>query len=152
MRRILLAFAILTGLILSSVSLTAQRATRPAQRNTRIVQSAVQQELQRNIIVRDAVRARLPEGMNLNAAAGGFRRLELFVATVGASTNLGISFFELKRRIVNDGMTLGQAIQDIRPTSKYWTEARRAEDDAAAMIHRDDVIVDGERDHLRRSI
>ena len=101
MRRILLAFAILTGLILSSVSLTAQRATRPAQRNTRIVQSAVQQELQRNIIVRDAVRARLPEGTNLNAAASGFRRLELFVATVGASTNLGISFFELKRRIVN---------------------------------------------------
>jgi hypothetical protein len=140
MRRSLLAFAILTGLILSSVALTAQRATGPAQRKPRVVQSAVQQELQRNTIVRDVVRVRLPEGTNLNAAAGGFRRLELFVATVHASSNLGISFFELKRRIVNDGMTLGQAIQDIRPTSRYWTEARRAEEDAAVTIRTSDAV------------
>jgi hypothetical protein len=134
MRRLLLALAVLTGMVLSSVPLNAQRATRPSQPKPRVVQSAVQKDLQRNTIVRDAVRARLPQGTDLNAAAGGFRRLELFVATVNASGNLGISFFELKRRIVNDGMTLGQAIQDIRPASKYWSEARRAEDDAAATI------------------
>ena len=141
MRRLLLAFAVLAGVILSVVPVAAQRATKPTQSRPRVVaQSAVQQELQRNAIVRETVRARLPESTNLNAAAGGFRRLELFVATVNASSNLGISFFELKRRIVNDGMTLGQAIQDIRPASKYWTEARRAEEDAASTIRTSESV------------
>jgi hypothetical protein len=135
MRRLLLAFAVLAALMLTSVPLFAQRSAKAAQsKPPRVVQSAVQRDLQRNAILSDAVSVRLPEGTNLNLAAGGFRRLELFVATVNASNNLGISFFELKRRIVNDGMTLGQAIQDIRPTSKYWSEARRAEEDAAATI------------------
>jgi len=75
------------------------------------------------------------------AAASGFRRLELFVATVHASNTLAIPFFELKRRIVRDGMTLGQAIQDIRPTSHYWIEARRAEDDAAETIRLSEAVV-----------
>jgi len=134
MRRLLLAFAVLAALMLTSVPVFAQRSTKAAQPKPRVVQSAVQRDLQRNEILSDAVRVRLPEGTNLNVAAGGFRRLELFVATVNASNNLGIPFFELKRRIVNDGMTLGQAIQDIRPTSRYWSEARRAEEDAAATI------------------
>jgi len=140
MRRLLLAFVVLAGVILSVGPVVAQRATRTTQPKPRVTQTAVQQELQRNAIVREAVRVRLPDGTNLNTAAGGFRRLELFVATVNASSNLGISFFELKRRIVNDGMTLGQAIQDIRPASKYWTEARRAEEDAAATIRTSESV------------
>jgi len=141
MRRLLLSFAVLAGVISSVVPVTAQRASKPTQSRPRAVtQSLVQQELQRNAIVRETVRTRLPEGSNLNAAAGGFRRLELFVATVNASSNLGLSFFELKRRIVNDGMTLGQAIQDMRPASKYWTEARRAEEDAAATIRTSESV------------
>jgi len=140
MRRLLLASAVLGGVISSAVPVAAQRATRTPQPKPRVTQSVVQQELQRNAIVREVVRVRLPEGANLNSAAGGFRRLELFVATVNASSNLGISFSELKRRIVNDGMTLGQAIQDIRPTSKYWTEARRAEEDAAATIRTSESV------------
>jgi hypothetical protein len=140
MRRLLLAFAVLAGVTLTVVPVAAQRVNRTAQSKPRVSQSVVQQELQRNAIVREVVRVRLPEGTNLNVAAGGFRRLELFVATVNASSNLGISFSELKRRIVNDGMTLGQAIQDIRPTSKYWTEARRAEEDAAATIRTSESV------------
>ncbi len=140
MRRLLLALAILAGMFLSSVPLIAQRATRVPQPKPRVTQSAVQRDLQRNMIVREAVRVRLPQGTDLNAAAGGFRRLELFVATVNASGNLAIAFSELKRRIVNDGMTLGQAIQDIRPTSRYWSEARRAEDDAGATIRTSESV------------
>ena len=141
MRRLLLAFAVGAGVITSVVPVGAQRATKTTQPKSRVIsQSPVQQELQRNAIVREAVRARLPEATNLNAAASGFRRLELFVATVNASSNLGMSFFELKRRIVNDGMTLGQAIQDIRPSSKYWTEARRAEEDAASTIRTSESV------------
>jgi hypothetical protein len=134
MRRSLLAFAIVLAFVLSSVSLTAQRSAKATQPKARVVQTAVQQDLQRNETLRETLRARLPEGTNPVTAAGGFRRLELFVATVAASSNLGLAFSELKRRIVNDGMTLGQAIQDIRPTSKYWDEARRAEEEAASTI------------------
>jgi len=92
-------------------------------------------------VLADGLRGRLPRGADLNAAAGGFRRLELFVATVHASNNLDIPFSELKRRIVNDGMTLGQALQDIRPKSRYWAEARRAEDDAAAAIRTSESLI-----------
>lgn len=138
MRRLLLAIA--AGIVLSAVTVSAQRAAKPAPAKPRVTMSAVQQDLQRNAILRETLRTRLPEGTNLVAAAGGFRRLELFVATLSASNNLGIPFFELKRRIVNDGMTLGQAIQDIRPSSKYWSEARRAEEDAAAAIRTSESV------------
>ena len=141
MRRLLLAPAVVAGVILSSVPVIGQRAgTRAGQPKPRMTHSAVQQDLQRNAIVREAVRVRLSEGTDVGAAAGGFRRLELFVATVNASSNLAIPFSELKRRIVGDGMTLGQAIQDIRPASKYWSEARRAEDDAAATIRTSEAV------------
>lgn len=140
MRRLFLAFAILAGLILSSTPLAAQRAAKPASPKPRAALSAVQRDLQRNEVLRETMRGRLPESTNPVAAAGGFRRLELFVATVAASSNLGIPFAELKRRIVNDGMTLGQAIQDIRPASKYWSEARRAEEDAAAAIRTSESV------------
>ena len=86
------------------------------------------------------IRARL-HGTDAFAVSSGFRRLELFVATVHASNTLAIPFFDLKRRIVGDGMTLGQAIQDIRPTSRYWVEARRAEDDAAEAIRLSETVI-----------
>jgi len=38
-------------------------------------------------------------------------------------------------------MTLGQALQDIRPKSRYWAEARRAEDDAAAAIRTSESLI-----------
>ena len=61
MRRVFLAFAILAGLILSSVAVAAQRVNKTAVTRPRIAQSAVQQDLQRNAIVREAVRVRLPQ-------------------------------------------------------------------------------------------
>jgi hypothetical protein len=148
MQRSLLAFAIAAAILLTTVPVIAgQRAsgptkTSPARRpSVRVALSPAQQALYRNIVLTDTLRVRLPQGTDLHAAAGGFRRLELFVATVHASNNLDVPFFELKRRIVNDGMTLGQAIQDIRPKSRYWTEARRAEDDAAAMIRTSEAVI-----------
>lgn len=140
MRRLFLAFAIAAGIVMAAVPLSGQRATRAAQPKPRIARSAVQQDLQRNAILRETLRVRLPQGTDLVAAAGGFRRLELFVATVSASNSLAMPFFELKRRIVNDGMTLGQAIQDMRPASRYWSEARRAEEDAAATIRTSESV------------
>jgi hypothetical protein len=148
MQRARLAFAVAAAIVMTTMPVAAaQPATggsRPkvARRSTaRAVLSSVQQELQGNTVLSNTVRARLPQGADVTAAASGFRRLELFVATVEASNNLAVPFSELKRRIVGDGMTLGQAIQDMRPKSRYWSEARRAEDDAAAMIRTSEAVV-----------
>jgi hypothetical protein len=147
MQRSLLAFAIAAAILAMGATVsTRQRVSSPGKTSTthraaaRPTPTPVQKELQGNLVLADGLRGRLPQGTDLNAAAGGFRRLELFVATVHASNNLDIPFSELKRRIVNDGMTLGQAIQDIRPKSRYWAEARRAEDDAAAAIRTSESV------------
>ncbi len=146
MQRSILAFAIAAAILAMGAPVaTGQRAAAPARpvapkRVVRPVPSPVQKELQRNLVLADGLRNRLPAGTDLNAAAGGFRRLELFVATVHASNNMEIPFSELKRRIVNDGMTLGQAIQDGRPRSRYGAEAPRAEDEAAAAIRTSESV------------
>lgn len=148
MQRTLLAFAIAAGILAMGVSVsTGQQAAVP----TRSIQprrpadkpapSTVQKDLLRNEVLANTLRAKLPEGTDLNAAAAGFRRLELFVATVHASINVDVPFYQLKRRIVNDGMTLGQAIQDMLPKSRYWDEARRAEDEAAAAIRTSESLI-----------
>ena len=114
--------------------------SRPEGASYQAVPSPVQKGTAAKSRAADGLRNRLPAGTDLNAAAGGFRRLELFVATVHASNNIEIPFSELKRRIVNDGMTLGQAIQDLRPKSRYWAEAQRAEDEAAAAIRTSESV------------
>jgi hypothetical protein len=147
MQRSLLAFAMAAAILVMGTTVSTGQRTigptkaAPARRlAAKATPTPVQKELQRNLVLADGLRGRLPRGTDLNAAATGFRRLELFVATVHASNNLDIPFSELKRRIVNDGMTLGQALQDIRPKSRYWDEARRAEDDAAAAIRTSESV------------
>lgn len=146
MQRSILAFAIAAAILAMGAPVaTGQHAAGSARtvapkRAAKPAPSPVQKELQRNLVLADGLRNRLPAGTDLNAAAAGFRRLELFVAAVHASNNVEIPFFELKRRIVNDGMTLGQAIQDVRPKSRYWAEAHRAEDEAAAAIRTSESV------------
>ena len=76
--------------------------------------SPVQQKLQRNTNLAAKLQSRLPPGTDLMRASAGFRNLGQFVATVNASHNHGLSFVELKRRIVVQGMSLGQASHDMR--------------------------------------
>jgi hypothetical protein len=95
----------------------------------------VQQKLQRNTNLASKLQSRLPAGTNVSAAASGFRNLGQFVAAVNVSNNLRIPFAQLKNRMVDRGMSLGQAIQDVRPkTGDSPTVARRAETDADVMI------------------
>ena len=97
--------------------------------------SPAQQKLQRNTNLASKLQSRLPAGTDLMAASAGFRNLGQFVAAVNVSNNLGIPFSELKTRMVTDGMSLGQAIQDARPsTTDTTTIVRRAETDADAII------------------
>ena len=76
--------------------------------------SPVQQKLQRNTNLAAKLQGRLPAGTDLMTAASGFRNLGEFVSTVNASHNHGLSFVELKQRIVVQGMSLGQASKDLR--------------------------------------
>lgn len=99
----------------------------------------VQQKLQRNTNLASKLQSRLPAGTDLQLAAAGFRNLGQFVAAVNVSNNLGIPFTELKTRMVDQGMSLGQAIQDARPTTTDTTTVvRRAETDADDLIRSTD--------------
>ena len=57
-------------------------------------------------------------------AAKGFKNFGQFNAAVNVSHNLGISFTELKTRMVDRHMSLGQAIQDVRPNTDAATIQR----------------------------
>lgn len=97
--------------------------------------SPAQQKLQRNTNLASKLQSRLPAGTDLTLASAGFRNLGQFVAAVNVSNNLGIPFWQLKTRMVDRGMSLGQAIQDARPrTTDTIVVARRAETDADVLI------------------
>jgi hypothetical protein len=95
----------------------------------------VQQKLQRNTNLASKLEGRLPAGTDLMKAAEGFRNLGQFVAAVNVSNNLGLSFTDLKTRMVTDGMSLGQAIKAERgDLADTTTAVRRAETEANQMI------------------
>jgi hypothetical protein len=98
--------------------------------------SPVQQILRRDPLLAAMVSGRLPVGTNLMTVSAGFRDVGQFVGAVNASRNLGIPFHQLKRRMVYDGMSLGLAIQDMRPKSNYRSAARQAEVEASVIVGR----------------
>jgi hypothetical protein len=125
-------------------TVTTTKAAKPAKTTTTTTTttvgsttalSPVQLKLQKNTNLASKLQSRLPLRTNLTLAASGFRNLGQFVAAVNVSNNLGISFAELKTRMVDQGMSLGQAIQDVRPrTTDTTVVARRAESDADLLI------------------
>lgn len=97
--------------------------------------TAVQQKLKQNTNLAAKVASRLPAGTDVIAAAAGFKNLGQFVAAANVSNNLQISFADLKAKMVTGGMSLGQAIQAVRPlTASPTIEVQRAEYDARGMI------------------
>ena len=94
----------------------------------------VQQKLQKNTNLAAKLTSRLPAGTDLMLASAGFRNLGQFVAAVNVSNNLKIPFTELKTKMVTDGLSLGQAIQSLKPTASSTIESQRAEYDAKGMI------------------
>lgn len=106
---------------------------------TTLTLTPVQQKLQKNTNLADKLQSRLPAGTNLLTAADGFRNLGQFVAAVNVSNNLDIPFTTLKTRMVDDGMSLGQAIQSVRSDVNVTTEVRRAETDATRIISETDT-------------
>jgi hypothetical protein len=156
MERSMLAFAISAAVVLTTeTSYATQSAgggktvptprdrpasaasTRTTGKNTKTPEpSAVQQALRSDPLLAAMVSGRLPVGTNLMVVAAGFRDITQFVGAVNASKNLGIPFHHLKRRMVNDGMSLGLAIQDMLPRSDYRSATRQAEKEASAIVGR----------------
>jgi hypothetical protein len=101
---------------------------------TAVTLTPVQQKLQKNTNLANKLQGRLPAGTDLMTASSGFRNLGQFVAAVNVSNNLGIPFAQLKTRMVDDGMSLGQSIQALKPTANSTVEAGRAEHDADVLI------------------
>jgi hypothetical protein len=96
--------------------------------------SPVQAKLEKNTNLANKLQNRLPPGTDLMLAAADFRNLGQFVAAVNVSNNLGIPFADLKTRMVDDGMSLGQAIKAERSDVDANVIARQAETDANLMI------------------
>jgi hypothetical protein len=95
----------------------------------------VQMKLQGHTNLASRLQSRLPAGTNLTTASAGFRNLGQFVGAVNVCHNLGIPFAELKTRMVERHMSLGQVIQDARPTAIHSTTiASQAESDADLEI------------------
>jgi hypothetical protein len=113
---------------------TAVATTPAATTTTTVALTPVQEKLTKNTNLAAKLTSRLPDGTDLMAASAGFRNLGQFVAAVNVSNNLGLSFTQLKTKMVTDGMSLGQAIQALRPLTSATIEAQRAEYDARGMI------------------
>jgi hypothetical protein len=123
----------------SKTSKTTKTSSTSVAPSTSTTLTPVQQKLQRNTNLAGKLQSRLPAGTDLQAAAAGFRNLGQFVAAVNVSNNLGIPFSALKTRMVDQGMSLGQAIQDARPqTTNTTVVARRAESEADDLIRTTD--------------
>ena len=61
------------------------------------------------------ITAMLPTGMTLDQAAAGFRNQGQFIAALNASKNQGIAFGDLQKAMTVDGLSLGQAVRQLRP-------------------------------------
>ena len=123
-----------TASVSASASASTTTAT-PAGTGTQpVVLTPVQQKLQKNTNLASKLQSRLPAGTDLMKASAGFKNLGQFVAAVNVSNNLGIPFRQLKTKMVDDGMSLGQSIKTLRPESSSTVEANRAEYDARGMI------------------
>lgn len=72
----------------------------------------------------------LPPGMTLNQASRGFKNQGQFIAALHVSQNLGIPFRDLRRDMTVKHLSLGQSIQDLRPTAHATTETHRATTEA----------------------
>jgi hypothetical protein len=119
----------------SKKSSTTPTSTTTSPTSSTTTLTPVQQKLQKNTNLADKLRTRLPGGTDLMQAAEGFKNLGQFVAAVNVSANHeGVTFADLKTRMVDQGMSLGQALQDVKKTSNVTAEVTKAEAEADAMI------------------
>ena len=92
---------------------------------------SISQKLASNTKLASKLQSLLPPGTNLQAAAEGFKNLGQFVAAVHVSHNLGIPFDQLKSKMLGPpSMSLGKAIQALKPTANAKAATKQAESEA----------------------
>ena len=79
--------------------------------------NAIATEISRDPQQRAHVEAMLPRGMTLEQATAGFRNQWQFIAALNASQNHKIPFDKLHKALMVDGLSLGQAVQQLKGTS-----------------------------------
>ena len=65
----------------------------------------------------------LPDGMTIEQATTGFRNQGQFIAALNASKNQGVSFADLQTAMTVDGLSLGQAVKQLRNAPPEAPEA-----------------------------
>ncbi len=56
----------------------------------------------------------LPAGMTLEQASAGFRNQGQFIAALNAAKNHGVKFVDLQKAMTVDGLSLGQAVKQLK--------------------------------------
>src|SRR5215467_7667471 len=93
--------------------------------------SSVAEKLTDNTKLASKLQSLLPSGTNLQMAAQGFKNLGQFVAAVHVAHNLGISFDELKAKMIGPPKeSLGKAIHAMKPDANSSEETKKGEKQA----------------------
>jgi hypothetical protein len=109
----------------ASGSAADQDPTAPS-RTTPAMTTTPPPTLPKNPRLVERLRGELPPGTDINTAAAGFRNQAQFVATVHASSSVGLPFASLKSRMLERGMSLAEAIADLHNGVDADVEAARA--------------------------
>lgn len=88
--------------------------------------TSVRSNVPKNPKLAARLQAMLPAGMSLEQAASGFKNQGQFIAAANVANNKGISFVDLKTSMVDGGLSLGQSIQQLKPSLDGKVEAARA--------------------------
>jgi hypothetical protein len=95
----------------------------------------VSDQLARNTNLASRLQTLFPAGTDLSKESAGFRNLGQFVAAAHVSHNLDIPWADLKAKMTGDHrVSLGKAIQDLKPQTDAKTEANKAEKEADTDI------------------
>jgi hypothetical protein len=84
--------------------------------------------------LRERVQSVLNKGTKLELAAEDFRTAEEFVTVAHAARNTSVPFMVLKHRVLNEGRTLSDAIQEAKPDLDAKAEVARAREAAQADL------------------
>jgi hypothetical protein len=89
--------------------------------------SSIGDKLQDNTKLAAKLQSLLPAGTDLGLASSGFKNLGQFVAAVHVSHNLGITFTDLKAKMMGPPKeSLGKAVHALRPDADSKSEVNTA--------------------------
>jgi len=99
--------------------------------------NTVGEKLAKNPKLASKIEKLLGNGMSAQDACSGFKNLGQCTAAIHVSRNLGVSFTDLKARMVDSATntqheSLGKAIQDLKPAANAKVEAKKATKQAKA--------------------